>query len=112
MILLHRLSYLKYNNFLPNSKFVKIITPNKEFSLFINNLANSLELEDVEVLGLELEVLFVETVGLLLLALDELSLLLPHATVVNATKESNNNLIKKDCGKLFTSKCVKSSRIS
>lgn len=48
MILLHRLSYLKYNNFLPNSKFVKVITPNKEFSLFINDLANSLELEDVE----------------------------------------------------------------
>jgi DNA helicase IV len=48
MILLHRLSYLKYNNFLPNSKFVKIITPNKEFSMFINDLANSLELEDIE----------------------------------------------------------------
>ena len=48
MILLHRLSYLKYNKLLPNSKFVKIITPNKEFSIFIKDLAISLEPEKSE----------------------------------------------------------------
>ena len=47
-----------------------------------------LEGVDVEV-GFELEVLLVETFGLLLLALDELLPLPLHATAVKATKESN-----------------------
>lgn len=48
MILLHRLSYLKYHSLLPSLKTVRIITPNKNFSVFINDLAISLELEDIE----------------------------------------------------------------
>ena len=45
MILLHRLSYLKYNNLILNLDKAVIITPNDKFSLFINELAESLELE-------------------------------------------------------------------
>lgn len=47
MILLHRLSYLKFNELLPSSSRVKIITPNVNFSVFIENLAVSLELESI-----------------------------------------------------------------
>lgn len=48
MILLHRLSYLKFNNYLPNLTKVKIITPNKLFVSFIKDLSNSLELGEIE----------------------------------------------------------------
>ena len=48
MILLHRLSYLKYNNLILNLDKAVIITPNDKFSLFINELAESLELERVK----------------------------------------------------------------
>ncbi|MGI6327129.1 MAG: hypothetical protein ACOX1U_09325 [Saccharofermentanales bacterium] len=48
MILLHRLSYLKFNKYLPSSTKTKIITPNNNFSVFIKDLAISLELEGIE----------------------------------------------------------------
>ncbi|MHB8962093.1 MAG: helicase domain-containing protein [Saccharofermentanales bacterium] len=47
MILLHRLSYLQFNELLPSLSRVKIITPNINFSVFIENLASSLELESI-----------------------------------------------------------------
>lgn len=48
MILLHRLANLKYNN--PNFdwKKVKIITPNKDFELFIDELSKNLQIGDIE----------------------------------------------------------------
>lgn len=48
MILLHRLSYLKFNSKLPSLNKVKIITPNENFSTFIEDLSISLELEQIE----------------------------------------------------------------
>ncbi len=48
MILLHRLSYLMFNALLPNLKAVRIITPNKNFSVFIKDLAISLDLEEID----------------------------------------------------------------
>lgn len=48
MILLHRLSYLKFNNKLPNYDKIKIITPNKLFESFIGNLTKDLSIEEIE----------------------------------------------------------------
>jgi hypothetical protein len=48
MILLHRLSYLKFNNYLHDVSKVKIITPNYLFASFIGELSNTLELEEIE----------------------------------------------------------------
>lgn len=48
MILLHRLSYLKFNKLLPGKNSTKIITPSDYFSKFINDLSNTLELDDIE----------------------------------------------------------------
>lgn len=53
MILLHRLSYLVYNNKnLPLSQ-VKILTPNKYFNLYINDLSKELGLDGIERLTVE-----------------------------------------------------------
>ena len=53
MILLHRLSYLKFNN--PNMflKGVKIITPNRFFNAHIYDLSEQLELTSIERLSVE-----------------------------------------------------------
>lgn len=48
MILLHRLSYLKYNNWLPEYKKIKIITPGKIFNNFISDLSRDLNIEEIE----------------------------------------------------------------
>ena len=48
MILLHRLSYLKFNNKLPNYDKIKIITPNPLFSDFIKSLTKDLNIEEIE----------------------------------------------------------------
>lgn len=48
MILLHRLSYLKYNNRLPEYKKIKIITPGKIFNDFISDLSRNLNIEEIE----------------------------------------------------------------
>lgn len=48
MILLHRLSYLKYNNLLPEYKKIKIITPGKIFNDFISDLSKDLNIEEIE----------------------------------------------------------------
>lgn len=48
MILLHRISYLLFNVLLPVPSQVKIITPNENFSEFIKDLVNSLELGAIE----------------------------------------------------------------
>lgn len=48
MILLHRLSYLKYNNWLPEYKKIKIITPGKIFNDFISDLSRDLNIEEIE----------------------------------------------------------------
>ena len=45
MILLHRISYLKYNKYLRNFEKAVIIVPNKSFDLFIDELAENLEIE-------------------------------------------------------------------
>ena len=47
MILLHRLSYLKFNNKLPNYDKIKIITPNPLFSDFIKSLTKDLNIEEI-----------------------------------------------------------------
>ena len=47
MILLHRLSYLLYNKMIINENKVKIITPNDNFSVFIGELAEVLELDKI-----------------------------------------------------------------
>lgn len=48
MILLHRMSYLKFNNMLPSYDKIKIITPNRLFSEFISNLSNDLDISEIE----------------------------------------------------------------
>ena len=48
MILLHRLSYLKFNNKLPIYEKIKIITPNHLFSNFIEDLTRDLSIENIE----------------------------------------------------------------
>lgn len=48
MILLHRLSYLKYNNLLPEYKKIKIITPGKIFNDFISDLSRDLNISEIE----------------------------------------------------------------
>lgn len=48
MILLHRLSYLKFNNKLPSYEKIKIITPNHVFTDFIKNLTIDLSIEEIE----------------------------------------------------------------
>ena len=48
MILLHRLSYLKFNKYVQDLSKVKIITPNNLFNLFISDLSHSLELDEIE----------------------------------------------------------------
>ncbi|MDR1688236.1 MAG: hypothetical protein LBS21_06440 [Clostridiales bacterium] len=53
MIMLHRLSYIKYNN--PSLKLenVKIITSNKLFNVYINPLSRDLELDNIEILSVK-----------------------------------------------------------
>ena len=53
MILLHRLSYLKFNNRDLNWNNVKIITPNKAFEAHINDLSVQLGLNEIERLSVE-----------------------------------------------------------
>lgn len=48
MILLHRLSYLKYNNWLPEYEKIKIITPGKIFNDFISDLSRDLNIKEIE----------------------------------------------------------------
>lgn len=48
MILLHRLSYLKFNNLLPQYSKIKIITPNKLFNNFIKDLSEKLKINEIE----------------------------------------------------------------
>lgn len=48
MILLHRLSYLKYNNMLPEYNKIKIITPGKIFNDFISDLSRDLNISEIE----------------------------------------------------------------
>lgn len=53
MIMLHRLSYLKFNN--PNLDLdtIKILTPNELFNIHINDLTENLELEKIHRLTVE-----------------------------------------------------------
>lgn len=53
MILLHRLSYLLFNNRALSRKNIKIITPNKYFNTFIDNLSEELELHEIERMSVE-----------------------------------------------------------
>ena len=53
MILLHRLSYLKFNNPNMSLKGVKIITPNRFFNAHIYDLSEQLELTSIERLSVE-----------------------------------------------------------
>ncbi len=53
MILLHRLSYLLYNNEALKSRDVLVITPSHSFNTFIDELAQVLELEKVRTVTLQ-----------------------------------------------------------
>ena len=48
MILLHRLTYLKYNKLLPEYNKIKIITPGKIFNDFISELSRDLDIKEIE----------------------------------------------------------------
>lgn len=48
MILLHRLTYLKYNNLLPEYDKIKIIAPSKVFKNFIGELSRDLDISEIE----------------------------------------------------------------
>ena len=48
MILLHRLTYLKYNKLLPEYDKIKIITPGKIFNEFIKDLSRDLDISEIE----------------------------------------------------------------
>ena len=47
MILLHRLANMKFNNPNMDYKRVKIITPNNNFNIFIDNLSKNLHIEEI-----------------------------------------------------------------
>ena len=53
MVLLHRLSYLLYNNELLNPKDILVITPSSSFNNFIEELSQVLQLEKVKTITLE-----------------------------------------------------------
>lgn len=53
MILLHRLANLKYNNPKFDWDKVRIITPNKDFTLFISDLAKDLDIDEIKKLTLQ-----------------------------------------------------------
>ena len=53
MILLHRLSYLLYNNEKLNTRDVLVITPSDSFNSFIDELARVLELQSVKTMTVE-----------------------------------------------------------
>ena len=53
VILLHRLSYLKFNSLLPDYDKVKIITPSQLFENFIKNLTNELSIDAIEQITIE-----------------------------------------------------------
>lgn len=53
MILLHRLSYLLYNDPSLDTKNIKIITPNHNFSLFIDELSHSLGISSIQRITIE-----------------------------------------------------------
>lgn len=48
MILLHRLTYLKYNNLLPEYNKIKIIAPSKVFKDFIGELSRDLDISEIK----------------------------------------------------------------
>ncbi len=48
MILLHRVSYLKYNQFIADYTKIKIIGPNKLFSNYFNDLSHQLEIDQIK----------------------------------------------------------------
>ena len=48
MILLHRLANLKFNNMSYDWNNVRIITPNRDFSLFIDDLSRDLSINDID----------------------------------------------------------------
>lgn len=52
MILLHRLANMKYNMTNLDLKKIKIITPNKNFNLFIDDLSKNLHIEDIDKISL------------------------------------------------------------
>lgn len=53
MILLHRLSYLKFHNPDIPLKKIKVLTPNNYFDLFIRELSSNLELNQIQRLSVE-----------------------------------------------------------
>lgn len=53
MIMLHRLSYIKYNEKNFNLSKIKILTPNNLFNMYINDLSNRLEIATIERMALE-----------------------------------------------------------
>lgn len=53
MILLHRLANMKYNQKNYDWSKVKIITPNKDFALFIDDLSKNLKIEEIEKITLQ-----------------------------------------------------------
>ncbi len=53
MILLHRLSYLKFNNKAMSLTGVKIITPNRDFDMHINDLSHELGLDSIQRMTVE-----------------------------------------------------------
>ena len=61
MILLHRLSYLKFNNKLPSYDKIKIITPNQLFSNFIANLTKDLSIQNIEQITMDKYYMFLNS---------------------------------------------------
>lgn len=53
MILLHRLANMKYNQKNYDWSKVKIITPNKDFTLFIDELSKNLKIEEIDKITLQ-----------------------------------------------------------
>ena len=53
MILLHRLSYLKFNNRNMSVSGIKIITPNKDFNTHINELSAELDIDSIPKMTVE-----------------------------------------------------------
>ena len=89
MILLHRLSYLKFNNRQMSLTGVKIITPNQDFNAHINELSGELDIDSIQ--RFTVEEYYVDLISRF-----------SRSTNVSATVGSESNLNRQLLGELYS----------
>ncbi|MDY3739639.1 MAG: AAA family ATPase [Selenomonadaceae bacterium] len=97
MILLHRLSVLQFNNNnLPLNK-IKILTPNSDFNLYINNLSLSLGLNKIERISVD---------DYYINLIKKYSHEIQIDSNISSEEELDKNLLSKLYSQEFTDKCI------